>query len=193
MEFQVGDWVFLKLRPHRQHSLCLRIHQKLSPRYFGPFRIIQKVGMCAYKLLLPTGSRIHPTFHVSCLKKAIGQFLFEPQLPAVMEQAFDVNFEPHTIMDTRQTRLHGKLVSQVLVQWKNRPPENATWELTEDFQSQFPAFGLEDKPDFEEAGVVTSPNETSPRHEEEVQTTGPIQMERPPIKCLLEEEERKYT
>lgn len=43
VNFQEGDMVYLKLRPHRQNSVCTRIFQKLAGRYYGPFKVIKKV------------------------------------------------------------------------------------------------------------------------------------------------------
>ena len=45
---------------------------KLSPKFYGPYKVLQKISTMAYKLELPSSSRVHPIFHVSCLKKVIG-------------------------------------------------------------------------------------------------------------------------
>nr|KYP53509.1 Transposon Ty3-I Gag-Pol polyprotein [Cajanus cajan] len=64
-EFTIGDWVFLKLRPHRQQSVHRRINQKLAAHYYGPFQILKHVTSVAFKLKLPSNSRVHPVFRVS--------------------------------------------------------------------------------------------------------------------------------
>ena len=72
--FEVGDWVFLRLQPYKQISMKQqKKNNKLSPRYYGPYQIMQKIGSVAYKLEFPPTTKIHPVFHVSCLKKVIGQ------------------------------------------------------------------------------------------------------------------------
>lgn len=67
-EFQPGDWVFPKLHPFRQLSLAQRKIRKLSLKYFGPFKTIQKINHVAYKLNLPQHSKIYPVFHVFFFK-----------------------------------------------------------------------------------------------------------------------------
>lgn len=68
----MGDLVLVKLQPYRQQSLAQRFSFKLSQRFYGPYKVIKKISGIAYTLELPVGSRIHPTFHVSPLKKFIG-------------------------------------------------------------------------------------------------------------------------
>lgn len=67
----MGEWVYLCLQPYRQISISQHRELKLAPRYYGQFQITQKIGSVAYKLDLPPTARIHPTFHMSQLKKKL--------------------------------------------------------------------------------------------------------------------------
>lgn len=59
IQFEVGERVYLKLRPYRQRFVSSRPSAKLSPRYYGPFEVEAKVGQVAYKLKLPKEAAIH--------------------------------------------------------------------------------------------------------------------------------------
>ncbi|KAL4557540.1 hypothetical protein LXL04_035721 [Taraxacum kok-saghyz] len=153
VEFSEGDWVFLKLRPHRQQSVIRRINQKLSPRYYGPFLIIGRVGPVAYRLQLPESSKVHPVFHVSLLKRAIGNHTAEPSLPPGLEM--DSSSTPHPLqrLATRTITRGDSQIEEWLIQWDNQTVSEATWEDAFTVQTSFPSFGLEDKPFLQDAGI----------------------------------------
>jgi transposase InsO family protein len=64
-EFKVGDMVYLKLQPFRYHAFGLHQSLKLTTKFYGPFRVLKKIGSAAYKLQLLESAAIHPVFHVS--------------------------------------------------------------------------------------------------------------------------------
>lgn len=70
--FKPNDWVLLKLQPYRQQSLSRRTSQKLSCRYYGPNKVVRRIGMVAYELELPPSSKLHPVFHVSMMRRFYG-------------------------------------------------------------------------------------------------------------------------
>ncbi|WVY89838.1 hypothetical protein V8G54_035352 [Vigna mungo] len=152
MTFEVGDWVFLKIRPHRQSTMPTRLHSKLAARYFGPFQIIQKVGETAYKLQLPETARIHPVFHVSQLKKAVGTQVVEKELPQEL-QGEGPSFWPVKVLGQRQRQQGELVVPQSLIEWQIGGPDGATWEDEVTMREQFPDFNLGDKVGLEEAGI----------------------------------------
>ena len=63
--FAVGDMVFLKLQPYVQTIVMGCSNNKLPFKFFGPFKILQRIGTVAYKLELPASAAIHNVFHVS--------------------------------------------------------------------------------------------------------------------------------
>jgi hypothetical protein len=167
-EFVVDDWVYLKLQPFRQMSVRTRSNMKLSPRFYGPYRVLEKIGSMAYKVELPAESRIHPVFHVSQLKQKLGAVDFVvDELPAITEDGAMV-VEPKWILEVRGTRVGRKTVQEVLVHWTGLRREDATWERLSDLEMQFPHLNLEDKIRLQGEGnvmtVATKKNEEVDGH-----------------------------
>lgn len=102
--------------------------------------MLQKVGRVAYKLDLPAQARIHSVFQASVLKKKVGtntQVL--QQLPPVnVHGQFIV--EPIAVLDRRMVKKGNVAAVEVLVQWSNTLPSDATWESWTDLHENFPTF-----------------------------------------------------
>ncbi|KAF5468426.1 hypothetical protein F2P56_012578 [Juglans regia] len=106
----------------------MRHTMKLAPRFYGPFQVLQKVGSVAYKLDLPHSSKIHPIFHVSCLKKKVGQHIIPlPTLPPI-DSSGHLQPEPREILDRRMQKKGNHAVTEVLVSWVGTAPEDSSWE-----------------------------------------------------------------
>jgi len=129
--FEVGDMVYLKLRPYVQSSLAPRANQKLAFRYFGPFKILSKIGIIAYKLELPATPAIHPIFHVSQLKSASAPSEEVAHLPAHLD---GLQFSERVL----RRRMSSDGVSQVFIKWSGMPRSLATWEDLTPLRQRFP-------------------------------------------------------
>ncbi|CAM8931013.1 unnamed protein product [Rhodiola kirilowii] len=126
-KFQVGDLVFLRISPMKG---VMRFGKKgkLSPRYIGPFEILERVGNVAYRLALPpTLSSVHPVFHISILRK----YISDPSHVLEYEQlqvgdSLSYEEQPVAILDRQVKRLRSKDIASVKVLWKNHTEAEAT-------------------------------------------------------------------
>jgi hypothetical protein len=101
---------------------------KLAPKYYGPYKVFQRIGSMDYKLELPPSSRVHPFFHFFCLKKVIDNKIpVQTILPEINEED-KIILEPETIFETRIKQLRNQSITEYLVKWKNLPLEEVIRE-----------------------------------------------------------------
>ena len=139
MAFEMGDHVFLKISP-RRGLMRFGKSGKLSPRFIGPFEILERIGEVAYRLALPPQLfGVHDVFHVSMLRK------YEPDPSHVLdwtdlEVDEDASYEerPVRVLDRRDQILRGKTIPLVKVLWKHHGVEEATWEHELEVQEKYP-------------------------------------------------------
>jgi hypothetical protein len=125
----------------------------------------------AYRLELPAHTSIHPVFHVSQLKKAVGA---DHQVTPILPSDFALQLAPEQVLQTRAVLRGHSTIQQVLVKWNNLPASLATWEDYEALRQEFPRATAWGQAVLQGQGGVSSPSEQAstsaaegrPRHQE---------------------------
>ena len=140
----MGDQVFLRVSPWKG-VLRFEKRGKLSPRYIGPYEIIDKVGEVAYQLRLPSElANIHDVFHVSMLRKYIADpSHFLKEQPIHLKENLTYKEHPVEILDRRDQVLRNKVIPLVKLLWRSHTVEEATWELEAQMRRQYPQLFFE--------------------------------------------------
>ena len=129
IEYEVGDKVFLQVSRWKK-ILHFGRKGKLSPRFIGPYEILERVGPVAYRLALPPElAKLHDVFHVSMLQR----YHYDPShiLPVQdiqVQEDFTFDEEPKAILDREIRQLRNKQVPLVKVLWQHHGMEEVTWE-----------------------------------------------------------------
>ncbi|GJR81127.1 putative reverse transcriptase domain-containing protein [Tanacetum coccineum] len=129
LEFQPGEHVFLKVSPTRGVRR-FGIKGKLSPRFIGPFEILDRVGEVSYRLALPPQlSHVHNVFHVSLLRGYKYHPLHVISYPFdQIREDLSYTEEPESILDRQDRVMRNKTIPFVKILWRNHPEREATWE-----------------------------------------------------------------
>jgi hypothetical protein len=117
---------------------------KLSPRYIGPFPILEKCGKVTYKLELPPSlAGVHDIFYVSQLKKCL-KALVDVVLLEVAPLKTDLTYPEHPIkiLDQRSRVIRCKMIMFYKIKWSNHTLEEETWESDDFLHSRHPNFEL---------------------------------------------------
>nr|GEV57239.1 putative reverse transcriptase domain-containing protein [Tanacetum cinerariifolium] len=139
LEFQVEDRVMLKVAPQKG-VIRFGKRGKLNPRYIRPFKILERIGLVAYKLELSEElSNVHNTFHVYNLKKC----LFDESLVVTMKELQlddKLKFveEPVEIMDREIKQLKRSRIPIVKVRWNSKRGPKFTWEHEDEIHAKYP-------------------------------------------------------
>ena len=139
LEFEVGDHVFLKVMP-KKRVVRFGNRRKLSLGFIGPFKILERVGTVAYRLVLPHSMLgVHEVFHVSMLQKDTSDPAHVVDWGQI-EVDTDGTFEegPVCILDSRDQVLRRKTVRLVRVLWWHYGVEESTWERENTMRATYP-------------------------------------------------------
>ncbi|KAK8959395.1 hypothetical protein KSP40_PGU018652 [Platanthera guangdongensis] len=170
VEFSVGDYVYLKVRPVRGVSRIKRM-KKLSPRFVGPFEVLERIGEVAYRLALTEEmSGVHDVFHVSYLRRAVrdsSQIISTEETP--IETDLSIGVRPVRIVDSRIQKLRNREIRMVKVFWMNCGRPEYTWEREDELKSNADYSFLFDS----EAGASRYPSRRLFLHRNSSPTTPP--------------------
>lgn len=115
--FAVDDWVFLKIQSYVQCSITTGANQRLAFCYFGPYKVLHRVGAITYKLQRSENNTVHLLSHVSQVRQALAPAeQVQTQLPAVAA----VTPRPKEILESRMFQKGGVPVPRVLIQWSDQ-------------------------------------------------------------------------
>jgi hypothetical protein len=139
LEFQVGDQVMLKVSPWKG-VVRFGKGNKLSPRYVGPFKILERIGPVAYRLDLPEElSAVHNTFHVSNLKKIVtDETVVVPIDNIRIDDQSQFVEQPVEILDREVKQLKKGSIPIVKVRWSSRRGPEYTWEREDQMKTKYP-------------------------------------------------------
>ncbi|KAL0549712.1 hypothetical protein IC582_014199 [Cucumis melo] len=139
LEFEMGDKVFLKVAPMKG-VLRFERRGKLSPRFVGPFEILERIGPVAYRLALPPSlSTVHDVFHVSMLRKYVPDPSHVVDYePLEIDENLSYVEQPVEVLAREVKTLRNKQIPLVKVLWRNHRVEEATWEREDDMRSRYP-------------------------------------------------------
>jgi hypothetical protein len=116
-----------------------KIKGKLAPRYIGPFPILEKLGVMAYKLELPPSlAGVHDVFHISQLKKCL-KAPTDVIVNDVAPLKADLSYPEHPVklLGQQVQVMRRRTIHFYKVQWSHHSEEEATWE-TEKFLRSHP-------------------------------------------------------
>ncbi|KAL0562068.1 hypothetical protein IC582_002518 [Cucumis melo] len=139
LEFEIGDKVFLKVAPMKG-VLRFERRGKLSPRFVGPFEILERIGPVAYRLALPPSlSTVHDVFHVSMLRKYVPDPSHVVDYePLEIDENLSYVEQPVEVLAREVKTLRNKEIPLVKVLWRNHRIEEATWEREDVMRSRYP-------------------------------------------------------
>ena len=139
LEFKVRGHFFLKVMPKRGVGRFGK-RGKLSLRFIGLFKILERIGIVTYRLALPPSmSGVHEIFHVSMLQN----YTSDPahvvdwgQIEVDTDETFEEG--PVCILDSRDQVLQRKTVRLVRVLWWHYGVEESTWEREDTMRATYP-------------------------------------------------------